>query len=314
MADGTDEKVVLEEDKGVTIKIDDDTPEVEAKKPEPRESKPEKKADEREETISDLKQQLEEQKAAAEAEKRARQQAEQYAREREKEVVTAKSEVEDSNLRVILNAIDATEQAAAAAERSYADAMAASDYSAASKAQRAMAQAEAQLLQLNNGKSALEERAKQPKQQGNGAAQPEIHPVEHQQDPVEVLAARLTPKSAAWVRAHPTAVRNVNRLTAAHQAAVELENIEVESPEYFAYIEQKLGMGNSDKPVRKAVSSAPVSSGSSSSRPGGGNTMTLSAAEVEIAILSEPNLPRDKALESYAREKAQLIKEGKLKS
>jgi hypothetical protein len=40
--------------------------------------------------------------------------------------------------------------------------------------------------------------------------------------------------------------------------------------------------------------------------------MTLSPSEVEFAIINEPNLPREKALEVYARSKAQLIKEGKM--
>jgi hypothetical protein len=40
--------------------------------------------------------------------------------------------------------------------------------------------------------------------------------------------------------------------------------------------------------------------------------MTLRPDEVEMAILAEPDLPRDKAIESYARNKAFLIKQGKL--
>jgi hypothetical protein len=40
--------------------------------------------------------------------------------------------------------------------------------------------------------------------------------------------------------------------------------------------------------------------------------MVLSPAEVEMAILAEPELTRDKAIESYARNKAALIKAGKL--
>jgi hypothetical protein len=40
--------------------------------------------------------------------------------------------------------------------------------------------------------------------------------------------------------------------------------------------------------------------------------MTLSAAEVEQAMLNEPEMSREKAIEAYARSKAQLIREGKL--
>jgi hypothetical protein len=38
----------------------------------------------------------------------------------------------------------------------------------------------------------------------------------------------------------------------------------------------------------------------------------LSAEEVEFALLAEPQLSREKAIESYARNKASLIKAGKL--
>ena len=40
--------------------------------------------------------------------------------------------------------------------------------------------------------------------------------------------------------------------------------------------------------------------------------MVLSPAEVEQALLMEPDLPREKALEVYARSKQALIREGKL--
>jgi hypothetical protein len=50
----------------------------------------------------------------------------------------------------------------------------------------------------------------------------------------------------------------------------------------------------------------------SSRSAGNGNTMTLNPNEVEVALLMEPDLPRDKAIETYARNKATLIKQGKL--
>jgi hypothetical protein len=40
--------------------------------------------------------------------------------------------------------------------------------------------------------------------------------------------------------------------------------------------------------------------------------MTLTASEVEFAQLAEPDLPRDKAIEAYARNKQKLIREGKM--
>ena len=196
--------------------------------------------------------------------------------------------------------------------------MASGDYGAAAKAQRSMAQSEAQLLQLKNGKAALEDRLASRTTEGrvDDTRQP-TQPVVPPGDPVEALATRLTPKSAEWLRSHPTAAGQVNKLTAAHQSAVELEGIAVESPEYFSYIEQRLGLGDKKPEPRTqskpSMGSIPVSSSSSSgSSRSSGNVMTLSPAEVEFAIINEPYLTRDKALEVYARSKAQLIKEGKM--
>ena len=312
MAELEGENVTITEDAPVTVALEEGsetTKVVENKPAEP---------DEREVALIDLRKQLDEQKAHTERERAARAEAEKLALQRADEATAAKGEVQDSNLRVILNAIDAAEQGATNAERSYADAMASGDYGAAAKAQRSMAQSEAQLLQLKNGKAALEDRLASRTTEGrvDDTRQP-TQPVASPADPVEALATRLTPKSAEWLRTHPSAAGQVNKLTAAHQAAVELEGIAVESPEYFEYIENRLGLGEKKTapktPAKTSMGSIPVTSiGSGGTSRSSGNVMTLSPSEVEFAIINEPNLPREKALEVYARSKAQLIKEGKM--
>ena len=285
--------------------------------------------DEREKALNDLKRQYEAQKRIADAEKEARKKAEEYAREQARTAYSAQNDVQVTNLRMLQNAIDTTEQSAEAAERAYADAMAAGDYAAAAKAQRHIAQFESQLLQLQNGKARLEESLGQTAEGTvESPSVPDFTP-QVQLDPVEAYAQRLTPKSAAWLRANPQAVDKINKLTRAHADAVE-DGIVPESDEYFEFIEGRLGMskgvpGGSEPPEapmtrsqaapRKSVASAPVSSNGSvmsprsSSNP---NTMTLTPSEVEVALLMEPELSRDKAIESYARNKAMLIKQGKL--
>lgn len=287
------------------------------------EESPSKKVDDREKALQEMKRQYEKQKQIAEAERNARQQAEYYARQQAQQVGRAHNEVQDSNLRIIMNAIDSTEQAAAVAERDYAEAMAAGDYNLAAKAQRAIAQAESHLLQLNNGKSKLEEMLQQTSEGSVYEQQvPNFEP-RLPQDPVEMYAERLTPKSAQWLREHPAAAESIEKLTAAHTAAIQLKGYEPESREYFQYIERQLGFSKkseespqeSDRKPRSNISSAPVSSSGSISatRSGGaGNTMVLSPQEVEMAILAEPELPRDRAIEAYARNKAYLVKQGKL--
>lgn len=300
-----------EAQESVEIKLDD-APKVEA-----RAEVAEPEVDEREQQLIEIKRQYEDAKRREAAERQARQQAEEYAYQQAQQAQYAKADAQDNRLRTVLNAIEATERTASSAERDYADAMASGDYALAAKAQRIMAQAESHLLQLQNAKANVED-ALQSMQTEGRVQEPQrtrFAPQEIEQDPVEALASRLTPTSAKWLRSHPEVANKIPKLTAAHQAAVELEGITVESPEYFQYIEQRLGLSQSNaKPGKKAMASAPVStsSGISSRSTGNGSTMVLSPAEVEQALLNEPQLPKDKALEMYARNKAALIREGKL--
>lgn len=315
-------EVTLPEETVTEVELSDKSAKIDETKSQIREVSNDKsdKIDDREKALHDLKKQYEHQKRVAEAERNARQQAELYARQQAQTVGRAQTEVQDSNYRIIMNAIDATEQAAANAERDYAEAMAAGDYNLAAKAQRAIAQAESHLLQLNNGKQKLEEVLQQTTE--GAVYEPQIPNFEPQiqQDPVEVYASRLTPKSAQWLREHPEVTDKIGRLTRAHQDALE-DGLVPESDEYFGYIENRLGYSRSSSDesyaprAKKSMVSAPVASsasGISSRSSGASNTMVLSPSEVEMAILAEPEMSREKAIESYARNKAYLIKQGKL--
>jgi hypothetical protein len=309
-----------DEIQGLDVALPDEGP-IEIKLDEPIHKKADDQPDEREVALSELKKQLEDQKAFAEKERQARLQAEESARRHSEEAEFAKVETQDSNFRVVTSAIEQVEAFAQNAERAYADAMQAGDYTAAAKAQRAMSQCEAQLSQLSYAKKQLETSLEKRTAEGRvEAPRSENRPSEPPQDPVEALANRLTPKSAEWLRAHPQAAGQVNKLTAAHTAATELEGIPVESPEYFAYIEQRLGITQAEKkpaaaPAKKPMASAPVQSGSaysSGGRSGGQESIHLTSAEVEMALLQEPEMPRQKALEAYARNKAECIRRGEL--
>lgn len=314
--DKAGETVEIPAEESVEIALDD-APKIERRVEEPKEPQ----VDEREQQLIEIKRQYEDQKRRADAERQARQQAEQYAYEQSQKAQYAQYDAEGNRLQTYINAIEATEQAANNAEKAYADAMAAGDYAAAGRAQRAMASAEAHLLRLQREKEQAEYAVESMRTEGRVQApqRPNFAPQEGPTDPVEAMAARLTPKSAAWLRAHPEAANKVEKLTAAHTAAVQLEGYEPESPEYFRYVESKLGLGQPEqrmesRPSKKAMASVPVqsSSGVTSRSSGNSSTMILSPAEVEMAMLAEPELPREKALETYARNKAQLIRDGKL--
>ena len=318
----TGEAVEIPADEPVEISLGDENPPIEKKSEKiVQESRTQPEIDEREQQLIEIKRQYEDQKRRAEAERHARQQAEQYAYEQSQKAQYAQYDAEGNRLQTYINAIEATEQAATNAERAYADAMAAGDYAAAGRAQRAMASAEAHLLRLNREKENAEYAIESMRTEGRVQApqRPNFAPHNEPVNQLEAMAARLTPKSAEWLRAHPEAANQVEKLTAAHSAAVQLEGLTPETPEYFQYVERKLGLdggapAREPRPSRKAVASAPVqsSSGITSRSNGSGNTMVLSPAEVEQALLMEPDLPREKALEVYARSKQALIREGKL--
>ena len=337
-------EVTLPDDPIAEVSLDDSSPEIKeeapkiAAKEEKRDAAPD--MDERERGILELKRQYEEskkiadhQKRIAEAEREARRQAEMYARQQAQYLGRANLEVQDGNLRIIMNAIDATEQAAENAQRDLVDALSVGDHSLAAKAQRSIAKCEAELLQLNNGRQRLEEMLNQTTE--GSVYEPQIPSFEPQipQDPVEMYAARLTPKSAQWLREHPEVVSKIGELTRAHQDAVE-DGITAETPAYFRFIESRLGYSNNapapsaaqeptqdlpqraasqPAPSRKNLASAPVSSSTTSVSPRANeNIMRLSAEEVAMAQSAFPDLPRDKAIQTYAVNKAALIKEGKL--
>lgn len=319
----------LNKEKPVEVTLPDETVaevtlnenQVDVSEPKPRVTPVENKkgadVDEREVALKNLKSQYEYQKKLAEAERDARMRAEQYAAHQAQTVQYAQNEVQDSNLRIIHNAIASTQAQAEQAERLYADAMAAGDYSAAARAQRAIAQAESHLLQLENGRARLEEVLSETTE--GRVASPPVPSFAPRvpTDTIEMYASKLAPKSAAWLREHPEVVEKIPRLTRAHEDALD-DGIAAESPEYFEFIEKRLGLSSpkasAPRENRRNVVSAPVSnSGTVSSRaPSASNSMILSSDEVEMAILAEPDLPRDRAIESYARNKAYLIKTGKL--
>lgn len=177
--------------------------------------------------IAELKKRLEAAESTAKSEQEARARAERERNEAVQRAYHAKNEKEDTDLRLIESALSQVQANAAHLESSYAEAITAGDAIRAAKIMREMAANEARALQLQNGQQSLKERPKeQPK------------PL----DPVEAFAAQLSPKSAAWVRAHPEYVTNPKlqrKMIAAHSLAVE-DGIPADSDDYFASVEDTL--------------------------------------------------------------------------
>lgn len=230
--------------------------------------------------------------AAANADRLA---AERRATAAEGSAVQAHTAAQASDLQLITGAIDQVKASADIMRRNYAEAAAAGDWEATAKIQWEMSEAAANLKQLEQGKSALENA---PKPTAPAAAAV---------DPVENLARGMEnerfPRSAAWIRAHPEYARDTRlyrKLIAAHNLA-DTDGHAPDSDDYFAAVEQTLGIrlpgeraiatpvATVESPLSSAA--APVERGSPAAAPvsrntGGKRVVRLSQAQVEAAELS----------------------------
>lgn len=250
--------------------------------------------------ITELKRQLEVEKAA-------RIQAEQKVHQANRETHRAKSEVDETNLQLVVTAIETVNRDIELLSQAHTYALQSSDFDRATKIQREMSSNEAKLLQLNNGKEAMENAPRQPEPQMPST------------DPVEDFASRLSPRSADWVRHHPEFVRNPRlnaKMIAAHNLAV-ADGVLTDTDEYFDAIEETLKV--TPKPVQTetddqyaaksvrrrdaAPAAAPANRGGQSAS---SNVVRLTAQEREMADMMGMK-PED-----YAKHKVALKKEGKM--
>ena len=126
------------------------------------------------------------------------------------------------------SAIDQIKRESEILKANYRAAMANNDYDEAAETQQAMSINAARLLQLENGKAAMEARPR------------EVQPVQRTtEDPVELFAQQLSPRSATWVRRNPQCVtdpRLNQKMIAAHNLAV-ADGYEPDSDDYFSFVE-----------------------------------------------------------------------------
>ena len=254
-----------------------------------------------EDGIADLQRQLE-------AERSRREAAERMARDAEERERSARIDKDESEIHLVTNAIQTLNRDKEILRANYAHALRAGEFERAASINDEINEAATQLQQLTNGLEAMK-------------AQPKVQPLPPQSsDPVEAFAARLTPRSADWVRAHPEFVKDsrLNRkMIAAHELAV-ADGHAPDTDGYFSAIEQTLNVGRrvassvdeeASSSAAKVVSrrdaapaAAPVSRGGSNRT----NVVRLTAAEREMADMM--GMKHD----DYAKNKIALQKEGKL--
>lgn len=267
---------------------------------------PPKKALTPEEGIDTLKKQLADAEAARDEERRGRVAAEARANEAAKGEVSAKIDVQKTQLEQIKGAIEQTTQQSTLLESQYEAALTNQDWKTAAQLQTKIAKTAARLEQLEAGKTRLE-----------SAPKPVVRVPD---DPVEAFCAQLSPESARWVRSHPEYVtdqRQNRRMIRAHEDAIDA-GCKADSPEYFGYVEKRLGMEG--KPVARpepddddptAAAAKPVERAAPPAAPvsrsnGKSNTVRLTRDQLEAAEASGLT-PED-----YARNVLALKKEGKL--
>jgi len=235
--------------------------------------------------LEDLKDQFTQQKQRATAAELAQQQTARRLEEVTQELQTTKTAVTESQLDTVLSGIQAAEAEISAAEKEYISAFEAGDGPAQFRAQRKMAAAESRVQRLNEAKGDLEE-AKSAKPVTRVETRPE--PRQQPTDSVEQFAARMSPRSAAWIRAHPDCItddKKNKRMLAAHNDCL-ADDIAIDSDEYFARIEARIAgsvarVEPKVEPKPDTSGKRPISAAASGANIGGG--MNGGAVEVRLS-------------------------------
>jgi len=253
---------------------------------------------------------IQELKMKLEQERTARISAEKQARAAYESAAEAKNEVQDTNLQLVRNAIDTVKRNNDILKYNYSEAMSVGDYTKAAELQETMGMNSAKLMELERGRSHMENAPKV------------VAPAPTYEDPVEALASQLSPRSAEWIRRNPQFVRDprmYQKMVSAHNIAL-ADGYAPDTDDYFNNVEETLRMARrapveyDEDPTasaakvtqrRSAPPAAPVSRGGNGmgSRQNAGH---LSREEKETA--------RDLGMteEAYARNKALLKKEGRM--
>ncbi len=223
----------------------------------------------------------------------------------------ANIEVEDTNLRLIDNAISMVRTENDILKSNMRVALASGDHDRVAEIQESMSINAAKLVQLENGRDVMQTQA-QAKREAPSFS-----------DPLDSFKSKVSARSAAWADQNPEFIRNprlFQKVVAAHNL-VTADGAVPDTNEYFEAVENILGINRSrheDSPDDSALSSAasptqrrsapaaaPVSRspGGNAARP---NVVRLSAAEREMAKMMNMT---DK---EYAVNKIALQKEGKM--
>lgn len=248
---------------------------------------------------------IEELRRQLEAEKASRIAAEEAARKASTEAAKAKVDVDDTNMQLLKSAAEQIKKDKEDLKNSYAYALRQGDFAKAAEVQEQMIKLAQNETEIENGINVLKNKPK----------------VSSEEEQTEKFINSLSPRSASWIREHKEYIRNpeLNRkMLLAHAVAVDDGHV-VDSDSYFDAIERRLGLKKAPVPVEEdalseasapvkrrdsAPAAAPVSrQGAPGEKP---RVVRLSPEERDIAESLGMNP------EEYARNKAELIKQGRM--
>lgn len=250
-------------------------------------------------------------RAQLEQERQARFTAEKRANDAVESARSSKMDVERTNLQLLETAIESIKQDNLALKLKMRDAHAIGDTDAMFDLQELVSKNTYKLEHIEDGRKRLENQIRQPK-------------VETNSDPVEALAAQLTPRSADWVRRHPQCVtdqRLYQKMIASHNLAV-ADGIAPDSDEYFEAIESTMKLSPKREaraePVSEPFSEAAAPTKARTSPPAAPVSRTASSGTPRQNVVRLSKDEREMAQmmgmtdQEYARNKMALVKEGKL--
>lgn len=250
--------------------------------------------------LADLRSQHDELLAQRERDKEVREAAQRRAADAEREASAAREEVQrtraqltDSNLDTIETALKAANDGVIAAKVALRTAKEQGDIAAEVEAQDQLTTARALVMRYDEAKDDLETRKKAP-------PQPQQRQRPTQADPVAEYAQGRHEKVQEWLYAHPEYVtdqRKNAKLSAAHSMAMS-DDIAVNTPQYFEYVEKFLGLRKGaeaevekkpapqQKQPRAGAPVAPVNGGGNgmSSAANGGTVVKLTPGERDAAM------------------------------
>lgn len=191
---------------------------------------------------------IEELNKRLQAERQAREDAERRAREASARANQAATEVEDTHLHLVKNAIDTVRRDQEILKSNIKEAWSIGDYDKAAEYQELMSSNAAKLLQLEHGFQEMQNR-------------PPVRPVAPPAPtvaPVDDLIQRVTPLSAQWLQNNRDNLkdpRSFRIMARAHEDAVD-HGIIPESDEYFRFVENRLGIKAETAAPEPAMSAA----------------------------------------------------------